>query len=299
VHQGDTTLQGTQGMLGHAEFGVALGFFDSAMEKDAVASHFISFSKRSSPRMNANERGFSQSRVKSDAGKAIRVELCSSAVPIYLNCNHEACAAKSIAAKTPGKNLRQRGAARMAKTLRAERGRARAQARTERPMVAWLCYRIPGSEMLRFGNGVERGASDANRGRKGLCEARQTPRRLVVWTLPLWAPAAANVAACPQNSSPASGIRAPADPVVRLIFGITLLLLGLGMLSCRMGTAVPEPELNAHVRTLTWVRTVDGWERPESWRIQNVGPPRLHPLVVAAGQGLASLLGLAACQREP
>jgi hypothetical protein len=94
-------------------------------------------------------------------------------------------------------------------------------------------------------------------------------------------------------------IRAPADPAVRLILGITLLLLGLGMLSCRMGTAVPEPALHANHQSLAWVRTVDGWERPESWATQNVGPPRLHPLVVAAGQGLASLLGLAACQRDP
>jgi hypothetical protein len=46
VHQGATALQSTQGMLGHAELGVALGFFDSAVEEDAMASHFISIWKR-------------------------------------------------------------------------------------------------------------------------------------------------------------------------------------------------------------------------------------------------------------
>ena len=47
---------------------------------------------------------------------------------------------------------------------------------------------------------------------------------------------------------------------------------------------------------LKWVRTVDGWERPEGL-VYGTGPapPRLHPLVVAAGQVLLSALALVAC----
>jgi hypothetical protein len=50
-------------------------------------------------------------------------------------------------------------------------------------------------------------------------------------------------------------------------------------------------------QSVPWVRTVDGWERLDSWHECKVAPPQLHPLVVAAGQGLVSLLGLAACPR--
>ena len=83
---------------------------------------------------------------------------------------------------------------------------------------------------------------------------------------------------------------------MRLIVGITLLLLGAGMLSCRVdGTTSPLGERRT---ALTWVRTVDGWERPEAWTEAPVEPPQLHPLVVAAGQGLASLLALAAFRRD-
>jgi hypothetical protein len=44
-----------------------------------------------------------------------------------------------------------------------------------------------------------------------------------------------------------------------------------------------------------WVRTVDGWERTELWQAADLHAPRLHPLVVAAGQGLVSVMGLVAC----
>jgi hypothetical protein len=81
---------------------------------------------------------------------------------------------------------------------------------------------------------------------------------------------------------------------MRLILGIACLLLGLGMLSCGVGDAKPQAANPAG----GWVRTVDGWERAGGWQVGDVRPPRLHPLVVAAGQGLVSLLGLAACQRE-
>jgi hypothetical protein len=75
------------------------------------------------------------------------------------------------------------------------------------------------------------------------------------------------------------------------------------MLSCQVGPVVTGPgSANTQAAVTTqaggWVRTVDGWERVDSWYVSEVRPPRLHPLVVAAGQGLVSLLGLVACQRE-
>ena len=83
---------------------------------------------------------------------------------------------------------------------------------------------------------------------------------------------------------------------MRLVLGISMLLLGLGMLSCRVqGSA----SMNSPSRPpLAWVRTADGWERPGSWNIATVRPPKLHPLVVAAGQGFASVLALAAFRRD-
>jgi hypothetical protein len=69
------------------------------------------------------------------------------------------------------------------------------------------------------------------------------------------------------------------------------------MLSCRWDVPLTEataaPGFSAG--PAKWVRTVDGWERPETWWIDPAVPPRLHPLVVAAGQILVSALGLAAC----
>jgi hypothetical protein len=53
----------------------------------------------------------------------------------------------------------------------------------------------------------------------------------------------------------------------------------------------------------TWVRTINGWQRPSDWSIQGTQyHPRLHPLVVALVQGLLSLLALLAFpsgKREP
>jgi hypothetical protein len=67
------------------------------------------------------------------------------------------------------------------------------------------------------------------------------------------------------------------------------------MLSCRPPNGQSSAERTAAaVTSIKWVRTVDGWERPESWSLQAVGPPRLHPVVIAAGQALFSALGLAA-----
>jgi hypothetical protein len=87
------------------------------------------------------------------------------------------------------------------------------------------------------------------------------------------------------------------SPFMRAIFGISLLLLGLAMLSCRVET-IGHGNASVDPSPVRWVRTVDGWERPDSWFIVAARPPRLHPLVVAAGQGLASLLALAAFRRD-
>ena len=88
---------------------------------------------------------------------------------------------------------------------------------------------------------------------------------------------------------------------MRHIFGIVCLLLGAGLLSCRVegpaGGIAAKMQVGAQALTDGWVRTVNGWERVGNWYVGEVRPPRLHPLVVASGQGLVSLLGLAACQR--
>jgi hypothetical protein len=79
---------------------------------------------------------------------------------------------------------------------------------------------------------------------------------------------------------------------VRLIVGILLLLFGFGTLSCRVeGLAARRPERPA---TSQWVRTADGWERTDRWHIQPAARATLHPIVVAAGQGLVSVLALVA-----
>lgn len=81
---------------------------------------------------------------------------------------------------------------------------------------------------------------------------------------------------------------------MRLIVGITFVLVGVATLSCQVeGTA----DSNRRA-TNAWVRTVDGWERPSLWSTTPAPPPQLHPLVLAAGQGLASLLALAVFSRD-
>src|SRR5262245_53688704 len=86
--------------------------------------------------------------------------------------------------------------------------------------------------------------------------------------------------------------RQPRLPTVRQIVGITFLVLGAGMLMCQWeGWAARTPAERQDVR---WVRTVDGWERTDAWQAAVVGPPTLHPLVVAAGQGMLSVFALVA-----
>jgi hypothetical protein len=81
---------------------------------------------------------------------------------------------------------------------------------------------------------------------------------------------------------------------VRLILGISLLLLGVGTLSCRVDQTVGQRA----AAPAKWVRTVDGWERTDMWQQTDIYVARLHPLLVAAGQGLVSVLGLVACRRS-
>ncbi len=83
---------------------------------------------------------------------------------------------------------------------------------------------------------------------------------------------------------------------MRLILGITLLLLGVGTLSCRVENSIGD---GSPIRSAgQWVRTVGGWERTETWQAVEAFTPQLHPLVVAAGQGLISVLGLVACRQD-
>jgi hypothetical protein len=82
---------------------------------------------------------------------------------------------------------------------------------------------------------------------------------------------------------------------VRSIIGISLLLLGVGLFACQVEGF--SDRSSAGIST-PWVRTVDGWERPGSWTAAGIGPPAVHPLVVAAGQTLVSLLGLAFFERD-
>jgi hypothetical protein len=83
---------------------------------------------------------------------------------------------------------------------------------------------------------------------------------------------------------------------MRAILGISLLLLGIGSCLCEMEG--PAPTRVSVENSLTWVRTVDGWEPADRWQVDAAPPPRLHPLVVACGQGLVSLFALVAFQGD-
>ena len=78
---------------------------------------------------------------------------------------------------------------------------------------------------------------------------------------------------------------------MRFIAGILLLILGIGSISCRWEAASGKPP--AAAPPIPWVRTVSGWERFDPHQITVAAPPTLHPLVVASGEALASILGLA------
>jgi hypothetical protein len=80
---------------------------------------------------------------------------------------------------------------------------------------------------------------------------------------------------------------------MRSILSIAILLLLAGLLSCRIEgrRADTSPPAAASV---DWVRTIDGWERANDWHPSFVGPPAVHPLLVATGQVLLSAFALVA-----
>lgn len=92
--------------------------------------------------------------------------------------------------------------------------------------------------------------------------------------------------------------RAVAAHLLRAILGISCLLLGAALLLCReegvdLVSSVAMPQA-----AVSWVRTVDGWERPDRWCLATAGRPALHPVVVAAGQVLLSAFGLVLFHRD-
>jgi hypothetical protein len=83
---------------------------------------------------------------------------------------------------------------------------------------------------------------------------------------------------------------------MRQIVGISVVLFGTGALLCEIEWQ--SATLASASRATALVRTVDGWERPQDWRSEPVTAPRIHPLVVAAGQGLVSIFALVACHGD-
>jgi hypothetical protein len=84
---------------------------------------------------------------------------------------------------------------------------------------------------------------------------------------------------------------------MRSILGILLLLIGIGLLSCRIEGR--SADVTRPMHHPDWVRTVDGWEQPRNWTTSFARPPAVHPLVVAAGQTLLSLFALVTAARLP
>jgi hypothetical protein len=95
-----------------------------------------------------------------------------------------------------------------------------------------------------------------------------------------------------RASLPAFSLSETPNPM-RLIVGISLVLIGVGSVLCEVEceSAGPVPTSGG----TGWVRTTDGWECPQSWHADSASQPRIHPLVVAAGQGLVSIFALVAC----
>lgn len=83
---------------------------------------------------------------------------------------------------------------------------------------------------------------------------------------------------------------------MRHIFGISVLLIAIGTVSC----VVEGSATNTAARppALTWVRTADGWERYGTWDLPVPTRPTLHPAVVAAGQLIVSTWALLMFRRE-
>ena len=79
---------------------------------------------------------------------------------------------------------------------------------------------------------------------------------------------------------------------MRAILGILLLLLGLGLVSCRFESQSADFENRGSQSD--WVRTVDGWQKTNNWIPSLAAPPAVHPLTIAAAQVLVSLFALTA-----
>ena len=79
---------------------------------------------------------------------------------------------------------------------------------------------------------------------------------------------------------------------MRTILGILLLLIGFGLVACRIEGQTSSPPLT--LTEVDWVRTVDGWERPQQWTPSLAGPPAIHPMLLAAAQVLVSVFALVA-----
>jgi hypothetical protein len=82
---------------------------------------------------------------------------------------------------------------------------------------------------------------------------------------------------------------------MRWISLIALVLLATGLAACWFGGATPSAA--SPDAPLKWVRTASGWERPSDWSTPGgLYEPALHPLVLASGQLLVSVLALVAFQ---
>jgi hypothetical protein len=79
---------------------------------------------------------------------------------------------------------------------------------------------------------------------------------------------------------------------MRAILGILLFVGGVAWAAYRIDDAPSHVEVT--LVHFEWVRTIDGWERPERWMISRVEPPAVHPTVIAAGQVLVSMFALVA-----
>jgi hypothetical protein len=69
------------------------------------------------------------------------------------------------------------------------------------------------------------------------------------------------------------------------------------MLLCQVEGSGDGAVVDSEAVKLRWVRTAEGWERPDNWYLSEIEKPRLHPVVVGVGQLMLSVLGLLAFER--
>jgi hypothetical protein len=130
--------------------------------------------------------------------------------------------------------------------------------------------------------------------RPGINLADEAKRAADVSQLPTFSPPPKSPPSFSQSSSRCTAAR-ELPPVMRSILGIVLLLMGAGLVSCR----IERRSADAHSQQTAndWVRTADGWERAHNWKPSLAAPPAIHPLVIASGQLLVSMLALTAAKR--